>query len=741
MSIPNISVIMGVYNGAEYLKDAVDSILNQTYTDFEFIIINDGSTDETTKILNTYTDNRIIIINQENLGLTLTLNKAIKLSKAKFIARQDADDYSMPDRFIKQINYLKEHRDVSIVGSWYETIDIFGDRFLEFGVKNNDNAIRNVLLKGLTPFAHGSVIMRKNDIGKVGFYDERFMFSQDYNLWLRALMGDLQIAVIEESLYSLRYYPATNRVKYLCQKAYTDSSLKYYSTKKYEEDPENIINNANNNVGSEFQQKKWANKNKNKYYLILGINAIKMNNRLKALKCLSKALSIANFSKSILAISTIILPNKIGKLLLGLPSLYKSFNYKNTTNEIKNNIKYFKEGLFINENDKVYSHGNDTYTIKDFNSYKNKICFISYYSYGLFNNLNNVPFGGAEVQISLLGRSIAKDQKIKINYLVGDFNQGSLEEFDQISIHKIYKKSNYKLPLFKGLQFSLNLIKKIYQLGNDIYIQRAAGYQTGVIALACKIFGKKFIFMTASETDCNREFINSNKKIVGLLYLIGLKLADLVITQSNEHQRFLLENHGINAQILKSSYYLTEYNNEGKNIILYVATRLEPNKKPELFLKLANEIPTMKFVLIGKPIESHIEYSNKIIQESKLIDNLEYIPELRLMDIDKYYRRAKVFVSTSDFEGFPASFVQAMANSTPVLSLSVNPDDFLTKYGCGYYAKGDFIRLKKFLVKISNNPEELSKMSHKAYKYAKDNHDLEANTKIFIGLIKDICVE
>ena len=75
MSIPDISIIMGVYNGAEYLKDAVDSILNQTYTDFEFIIINDGSTDETTKILNTYTDNRIIIINQENLGLTLTLNK------------------------------------------------------------------------------------------------------------------------------------------------------------------------------------------------------------------------------------------------------------------------------------------------------------------------------------------------------------------------------------------------------------------------------------------------------------------------------------------------------------------------------------------------------------------------------------------------------------------------------------------------------------------------------------------
>ena len=736
-----MSVIMGVYNGELYLKEAIDSILNQSFENFEFIIVNDGSTDSTSEILNQYKDPRMIIIDQKRSGLTKSLNKAIKISSSELIARQDADDISMHDRLARQVDFFDSNQDVSVVGTWYNIVDIYGDFFQQVGVNNNYNEINDVLLKKLTPFPHGSVMMKKSDIAQVDFYDERFTYSQDYNLWIRAIINKLKLSIIEESLYSFRYWPSTNMLKYLSQRKYSDISLNYFQNKEYDQDPLDVIQKINQSIANDREQRKWANKNKKNYYLSLGLHAIKVKNRLKALKCLSRAISHKNFYRSFLAILIITLPNKLAKTLLSLPNIYKSFINNKKENMKEFRFKDFKKDILISEKNKIYSHGNDTYKVKELISYKNKICFISYYSYGLFNKYNKVPFGGAEVQISLLGKSLAKDEEIKINYLVGDFNQRELEKFGQVSIYKIYNKSNYRIPLLKGLQFSSNLIKKIYNLDSDVYIQRAAGYQTGIIALACKLFGKKFIYMTASETDCNREFIKDNKRIVGLFYLIGIKLADLVITQSKEHQRFLLENHGIDAPIIESSYYLSQYNHKNKDTILYVPTRLEPNKKPELFLKLSKEIPNFKFVLIGKPIDTHLEYSNKIIKEAKLIDNLEYIPELPLSVIDEYYKKAKVFVSTSDFEGFPASFVQAMSHSTPVFSLSVNPDNFLTKYKCGFFAEGSYDNLKKSLIEILNNNEDFSLMSGKAYEYAKKNHNLDINSKNLKGLIENLCAE
>ena len=128
MSNPQISVIMGVYNGAKYLKASIDSILNQSFTDFEYIIINDGSTDNTSDILESYNDRRLKIIEQKNIGLTKSLNKAIKLSKGVFIARQDADDISKKHRFKEQIKYFidnpnkineQKNKTISIVEQFY----------------------------------------------------------------------------------------------------------------------------------------------------------------------------------------------------------------------------------------------------------------------------------------------------------------------------------------------------------------------------------------------------------------------------------------------------------------------------------------------------------------------------------------------------------------------------------------------------------------------------------------------
>jgi len=184
MGNPKISVLMSVYNGEKYLRELVESILNQTYKNFEFIIINDGSTDNTLNILKGYNDSRIKIYSQENIGLTKSLNKAIRLSKGKYIARVDVDDIATPRRLEKQIDFLNSNPEIGLVGSFGIKIDKVGQTIQKIILPVFDKKIRKELIKA-NVFIHGSVMVRKEIFEKVGYYNEIFKYAQDYELWGR----------------------------------------------------------------------------------------------------------------------------------------------------------------------------------------------------------------------------------------------------------------------------------------------------------------------------------------------------------------------------------------------------------------------------------------------------------------------------------------------------------------------------------------------------------------------------
>ncbi|HIH96832.1 MAG TPA: glycosyltransferase [Thermoplasmata archaeon] len=200
---PKISVVMSVHNGEKYLKEAIESVLRQTYQDFEFIIVEDASNDKTDKILKSFDDPRIKIIrNQENLGLTKSLNKGIKAAKGKYIARMDADDISIPHRFEMQVEFLEKNTDYAVVGSSYYQVNENGKVISIVGVLTTDSDIRNGL-KRQNWFGHGSVMMRKDAVLKVEGYDERFRYAQDYDLWLR-IAENYKMANLEEPFYCWR---------------------------------------------------------------------------------------------------------------------------------------------------------------------------------------------------------------------------------------------------------------------------------------------------------------------------------------------------------------------------------------------------------------------------------------------------------------------------------------------------------------------------------------------------------
>ncbi|MEM9162576.1 MAG: glycosyltransferase [Cyanobacteria bacterium P01_F01_bin.4] len=209
--MPKVTVLMSVYNGEHYLRASIDSILFQSFKDFEFLIINDGSADSTLEIINTYDDSRIRLINNEcNLGLTKSLNKGLKLARGKLIARQDGDDISEPDRLAKQVSFLEAHPKVALVGSWYKNIDPQGNLIGAYELPCESAQNRWEMLF-CNPFIHSAVMFRKRPVACwIGsyLYDEAFVYAQDYALWGR-IACRRKVANIGEYLVRLRLNPAS----------------------------------------------------------------------------------------------------------------------------------------------------------------------------------------------------------------------------------------------------------------------------------------------------------------------------------------------------------------------------------------------------------------------------------------------------------------------------------------------------------------------------------------------------
>ena len=187
-STPTVSVVMAVFNGERYLRSAAESILSQSFGDFEFIVIDDGSTDGSRRILEELSgrDGRLRVTSRANKGLTATLNEGLSLARGRYVARMDADDLSLPDRFEKQVAFLDAHPEVVCVGSRIETIDPLDspvDRPLH---PLEHEQIDADLLKGIGwTIVHPAAMFRTEVVRRLGGYREQFRTSQDLDLWLR----------------------------------------------------------------------------------------------------------------------------------------------------------------------------------------------------------------------------------------------------------------------------------------------------------------------------------------------------------------------------------------------------------------------------------------------------------------------------------------------------------------------------------------------------------------------------
>ncbi|MBW2058556.1 MAG: glycosyltransferase [Deltaproteobacteria bacterium] len=204
--MPRVSVVMSVYNEEEYLVDAVESILRQTFEDFEFIIVDDGSLDHTPLILQGYRDPRIRVFYQSNQGQSAALNRGIRVSTGQYIARMDGDDVSLPERFEREVSFLDAHPEVGLVGTWCVKVDAATGRRRLQALPEEDEAIRRYMRVD-NPFIHSSVMIRKAVLDGVGLYGEGLIW-QDYELWVR-IARHHRMANIPEPLTIRRKHQAS----------------------------------------------------------------------------------------------------------------------------------------------------------------------------------------------------------------------------------------------------------------------------------------------------------------------------------------------------------------------------------------------------------------------------------------------------------------------------------------------------------------------------------------------------
>jgi glycosyltransferase involved in cell wall biosynthesis len=179
-----VSVLMPVYNAEKHLAKAIESILNQSFTDFEFLIINDGSNDKSEKIILSYSDQRIRYIkNERNLKLIKTLNNGIQLCKGKYIVRMDADDISDPKRIRKQVEFMEANTDVGICGSWFEAFGNNESRIVQYK-ETHDEIMTKMLYQ--CHFCHPSLIIRRELFKDTEMlFDENYLHAEDYDFYLK----------------------------------------------------------------------------------------------------------------------------------------------------------------------------------------------------------------------------------------------------------------------------------------------------------------------------------------------------------------------------------------------------------------------------------------------------------------------------------------------------------------------------------------------------------------------------
>lgn len=397
-------------------------------------------------------------------------------------------------------------------------------------------------------------------------------------------------------------------------------------------------------------------------------------------------------------------------------------------------------------------------------------------AYPIFDTTIKAPFGGMEMRSALFGRGLSKNRNWQINFVVSDFGQQFLSCHEGIDFH-VYQpvfqsaaravlpklRKRLGLPLLSVEHFTLNLLWQIPLVAAWLVIPAFFSLRfwramnpsivccfgnsprSAEVIADCGRLGIQTVLCIASDEDISADYQpgNHNLSLYGMPKWKGhytLLAADCIVAQTETQREIIRSRFGRPSVLIRNPVPVSPNDqlqwlpNEKREFVLWVGRSDNFNKRPLLFLELAKLCPNLEFLMVVN--NSSTDIFDAILAEYPA--NLKIVEQVSPNDIWSLFRRAKVFVNTSNFEGFPNTFLQAGVTGTPIVSLEVDPDGMLSKEGCGICAGGSLLTLKEAVTKLWNDVNKAQAISEICHRYILERHEVDGRIAELENCLEDL---
>ncbi len=363
------------------------------------------------------------------------------------------------------------------------------------------------------------------------------------------------------------------------------------------------------------------------------------------------------------------------------------------------------------------------------------ICFIGPDNYPVLNpDVTGHFFGGESIQQVILAKAFA-NMGYEVSTIVYDYGQPQGEKIDGVTVWKTFEKDE-GLP---GLRFFYPRMTSIFsamsKANADVYFQSCAGVYTGYAAAYCKLHKKKFIFRLASDSDCVPDELLIQYARDKKIYEYGLKRAHIISAQSDYQQALLKQHYHLDSVVIDMA--VEEPSNVDSAMppidVLWVAN-IRECKRPDLLLQLARRLPELKFVMIGGPMEEEPELFTDVTAQARKEKNVEFLGAVPYHKVGSFFKRARVFVNTSDIEGFPNTFLQAWVCGKPVVSF-FDPDNTIKERKLGA-AVENLDAMTDALSSLLDDKKAMARIQADAIEYVEQKNGANTIANVYRDLIE-----